>query len=121
MQAILAVFRKEVIHILRDKRTLGMIVMMPLIQLLIYGYGINTDVKHLATVVYDEDQTPISRRLTDAFVQSSYFDIVLRTQSQTELRRWLDRGDAKVGLHIPPDFAKDVLSGRGAPLQILID
>lgn len=121
MQAILAIFRKEVIHILRDKRTLGLIVMMPLIQLLIYGYGINTDVKHLATVLYDEDQSPLSRRLTEAFVQSSYFDIVLKSQSQAEVRRALDRGTAKVGLHIPPDFAKDVLSGRGAPLQILID
>jgi ABC-2 type transport system permease protein len=121
MQAIIAVFRKEVIHILRDRRTVGMIVMMPLIQLLIYGYGINTDVKHLATVLMDEDKTPLSRRLTETFVQSSYFDIVLKTENPADMRLALDRGRAKVGLHIPPDFSKDILSGRGAPLQMLID
>ena len=63
MGRIKAVARKEFLHIMRDRRTLMLIVLMPVMQLTIYGYAINTDVKHLATAVYDEDQTPLSRRL----------------------------------------------------------
>ena len=121
MNRIEATARKECLHILRDRRTLMLIVFMPLMQLTIYGYAINTDVKHLATVVYDEDQTPLSRRLQQAFTESAYFDIRQRAQSHDALRRAIDRGQAKAGLHIPPDFAKDLLAGRGAMLQLLVD
>jgi ABC-2 type transport system permease protein len=121
MERIKAVLKKEFIHVRRDRRTLMMIILMPLIQLIIYGYAINMDVKHMSTVVYDEDQSPLSRRLMESFEQSAYFDIHLRVHSFEELRHALDRGDAKAGLHIPPDFAKDVLSGRKAQLQMLID
>jgi ABC-2 type transport system permease protein len=121
MQAVTAVVRKEILHILRDRRTLGLIVMMPLIQLMIYGYGVNTDVKHQAAALWDEDQTPLSRRLVEAFVQSSYFDVARRVESGPALRRAVDRGAAKVGLHVPPGFARDLLAGRVAPLQVVID
>lgn len=121
MHAIKAIIQKEILHIVRDRRTLIMIVMMPLFQLIIYGFAIDTDVKHIETALFDEDQTPMSRRLATTFEQSAYFDIRHRVSSQVELRRLLDRGKAKVGLHIPPDFSKDLLAGRGAPLQLLID
>ena len=121
MQAIKAIIQKEFIHIMRDKRTLMMIVMMPLVQLSIYGFAINTDVKHIATVLHDEDQTALSRRLVTAFGQSAYFDIKFRTQSAQDTKQLLDRGKAKVGIHIPPNFTKDLMSGRGAKLQLLID
>lgn len=121
MKNIWAVAIKEFIHIVRDRRTLWLIVVMPIIQLLIYGYGINTDVKHLAFVVYDEDQTYLSRRLTDAFVQSGYFDLKARVQDAADLYQAIDRGKAKAGLLIPPKFTADLLSGRGANLQLLID
>jgi ABC-2 type transport system permease protein len=121
METIWAVIRKEFIHILRDRRTLGLVIFMPLLQLMLYGYGINTDVKHLATVVFDEDDTTLSRRLVEAFVQSAYFDISLRTSTLAETRRAIDRGRAKVGIHIPPNFAKNLLAGRPTPLQALID
>ncbi len=98
-----------------------MIVLMPLIQLLIYGYAINMDVKHLALVVYDQDQTYLSRRLIAAFQQSAYFDVKENLQDATSLRRSLDRGKAKAGLLIPPDFTKEILSGRGVNVQLLID
>lgn len=121
MERISAVARKEVLHILRDRRTLMLIVLMPIMQLIIYGYAINTDVKHLATVLFDEDQTPLSRRLVQAFEQSAYFDVRSRVQDPQALRLALDRGRAKAGLHIPPEFAKRLLSGRGAQLQLLVD
>ncbi len=121
MNRIKAVAKKEFLHILRDKRTLGLVVMMPLFQLIIYGYGINNDVKHLATVLYDEDQTSLSRRLVEAFVQSSYFEIARRVDSPKEFRHVLDKGTARAGIHIPPDFTKNLLAGRGSELQLAID
>ncbi len=98
-----------------------MIVLMPLMQLLIYGFAINTDVKHLATVVYDQDQTYLSRRLVNAFEQSAYFDIKQKVPTAKSLYQALDRGKVKAGLLIPPNFTKDFLSGRGVDLQLLID
>ena len=121
MNRIRAIARKEVLHVIRDRRTLTLIVLMPIMQLTIYGYAINTDVKHLATVLYDEDHTPLSRRLVQAFEQSAYFDFTQRVQSPEALRRAIDKGRAKAGLHIPTDFAKELLAGRIAPLQLLID
>ena len=114
MKNIRAIAYKEFLHIVRDRRTIMLIVMMPIIQLMIYGYAINMDVKHLATAVYDEDRTYLSRRLIDAFQSSGYFDVVKTAGSHQELYRSIDRGKAKAGLLIPPDFTRDVLSGRGA-------
>lgn len=112
---------KEFLHVIRDRPTLAMLIFMPFLQLLIYGYAINTDVKHLAAVVYDQDKTYLSRRLIESLVQSAYFDIGKYAQTPEELYRDLDRAKAKAGFIIPTDFTKDVLSGRGAKLQLLID
>lgn len=121
MNNIKAIAIKEFIHIIRDRRMLMMIVLMPLIQLLIYGFAINTDVKHLATVVYDQDQTYLSRRLIVAFEQSAYFDVKDNVSTAQLLYRALDRGQVKAGLLIPSNFTKDVLSNRGVDVQLLID
>lgn len=118
---IKAVAIKEFIHIFRDRRTLMVIVFMPFMQLMLYGFAVNMDVKHLATAVYDQDKTYMSRRLTDAFVQSAYFDIVEQVDSKEEMRHVIDHGKAKVGLVIPPTFTRDALSGKGAQLQLLVD
>lgn len=116
-----AIVWKEFLHIIRDPKTLALVVMMPVMQLIIYGYAINTDVKHLSTILLNEDQSPLSRRLVDSLVQSSYYDMDFKADSLKEIRASLDRGKAKVGLHIPPNFARDLLSGNGAQLQMLID
>ena len=120
MNNIKAIAIKEFIHIIRDRRMLMMIVLMPLIQLLIYGFAINTDVKHLATVVYDQDQTYLSRRLIVAFEQSAYFDVKDNVSTALLIYRALDRGQVKAGLLIPSNFTKDVLSNRGVDVQLLI-
>lgn len=121
MNRIRAVAYKEFLHVLRDRRTLMMIILMPLFQLVIYGYGIDNDVKHMAMVVYDEDRTSLSRKLVEALVQSSYFDLKDRVDSPEELRKALDRGNAKAGLHIPPTFTRDLLAGRPGDLQMVVD
>ncbi|MCB1214060.1 MAG: ABC transporter permease [Deltaproteobacteria bacterium] len=116
-----AIIWKEFLHILRDPKTLALIVIMPVMQLTIYGYAINTDVKHMSTIVFNEDQTPLSRRLIDSLVESSYFDIEFEAKSLKDISDSLDLGKAKVGFHIPPHFAQDMLSGKGTQLQLLID
>ncbi len=121
MRNIYAIAVKEFLHILRDRRTLILIVWMPLLQLMIYGYAVNTDIKHMAMVVYDEDQTYLSRRLAQSFQQSAMFDIKDNVASQGLLYRALDRGVAKAGLRIPVNFTKNLLALRGPKLQLLID
>lgn len=121
MQRIKAVAWKEILHILRDPRTLALIIMMPAMQLIIYGYAIDTDVKHIRTALYDESKTEISRHLIDAFEQSAYFDVILKVASPEQLRQSLDNGKVKAGIWIPPDFARNVFSSRSAPVQLLID
>ncbi len=121
MRRIFAVTRKEFIHILRDPKTLMLIILMPVIQLMLYGYAINTDVKHIKTALYDEDQSPLSRRLVQRFEQSSYFDVKVVARSSDEMQHALDRGWVKAALHIPPNFARDLLAKNSVPLQMLVD
>jgi len=121
MPNIKAVAAKEVIHILRDRRTLALVILMPFMQVMIYGFGIDTDVKHLRTYVYDQDRTYLSRRLVAAFEQSAYFKIVQNAGDLQTLHRALDKGKAQAGLVIPPQFTADVLKGRTAQVQLLID
>lgn len=121
MRNIRAIAFKEIIHILRDRRTLTLIILMPMMQLMIYGYGVNTDVKHLPTYVYDQDRTYLSRRLVDAFTQSDYFTVKAQATSLSQVYLALDRGLAKSALVIPPNFTGDLLKKKGAQVQLLID
>lgn len=121
MNRIWAIARKEFIHVMRDKRTLRLLIMMPFVQLVTYGYAINTDVKHIPTVLNDRDQTSFSRRLVAAFEQSSYFDVIQKETSMDKIHTMIDRGKAKAALVIPPNFTKDLYAGRKADLQLLID
>lgn len=121
MERIKAIARKEALHILRDKRTLKLIILMPFMQLVTYGYAINTDIKHVPTVLFDQDRTSMSRRLVEAFEQSQYFKVVDRAERIDVIRKDLDRGHAKAALVIPPRFTKDLMAGRSAELQLLID
>jgi ABC-2 type transport system permease protein len=121
MRNIRAIAYKEVIHILRDRRTLMLIILMPMMQLMIYGYGINTDVKHLPTYVYDQDRTYLSRQLIDAFTQSDYFTVKTQATSLSQVYAALDKGLAQSALVIPPHFTGDLLKKKGAQVQLLID
>ncbi len=121
MRNIKAVAIKEVIHILRDRRTLMLVILMPLMQVMIYGFGINTDVKHLRTYVYDQDRTYLSRRLIAAFEHSDYFKVIEQTNDIRDVRYALDKGKAQTGLVIPPHFSADVLKHKTAQVQLLID
>lgn len=121
MRRLKALIVKEFIQVFRDRITLAMMAGIPVMQLLIFGFAINTDVKHLRTAVLDQARTQESRQLLDEFRGSMYFDMVKTVHSFAELNEAVDRGDVKVGIAIPPDFSRKTSSGRRAGVQVIVD
>jgi ABC-2 type transport system permease protein len=121
MLRLRALIVKEFIQVFRDRVTLALIVGIPIMQLLIFGFAINTDVKHLKTAVLDQSHSQESRELLAQFTGSMYFDIVLAVESFDELNEAIGRGQVKVGVAIPPDFSGRKLSGRSAAVQVIVD
>jgi ABC transporter DrrB family efflux protein len=118
MKRMLALAWKELLQIGRDRMTLKMIVGVPVMQLVIFGYAINYDVKHMKAVVMDESRSFESRELVAKMQATGYFDIIGRVDSFHELRSSVDSARAMVGLAIDRDFGKD--SHRGAPARALL-
>ncbi len=116
-----AIIIKEFIQLVRDRRTLAMALLMPVIQLLLFGYAITTDVEHLPTVVVDYSRSQESRALIERFVNSRYFRIQGYVGALDEVQRQIDHGTARVGIVIPPDFADDLQAGRQAQVQVIVD
>ena len=116
----LAVGRKELRQIGRDRRTLMILAFVPAFFLLLYGYALNFDIRHIALAVEDRDGTAESRSVVSAFVNSGYFDLVASVYSPAEAERLLDRNDARAVLVIPEGFARGVQRGERAPLQVII-
>lgn len=112
---------KELRQMLRDLRTRSMIFVAPLIQLMVFGYAVNTDVPNTATFVVDHDHTATSRALIDAFRHTGYFQVVGASERPADLARALDRSDAVVGIEIPPGFARRLSTGGPAEVQLLLD
>jgi ABC-2 type transport system permease protein len=118
---VLAVLRKEVWQLKRDHLTFGMIVVLPVVQLLLFGYAINTDVRNLRTAVADQAQTHLSRELVARLGQTQVAKIVGEVHSAEELEEQLRRGDIAIGVYIPPDFDRRVLDRKRAAVQLLVD
>jgi len=116
-----AILYKEFISVLRDPMTLFFMFFPPLIEMIAFGYALDNDVKHMTTVVLDEDRTVQSRRMVDEFVNTQTFRVVGQAQSVTELAEAIRQGKAYVGLQIPPDFTRNLRAGRGAQVQLLIN
>lgn len=116
-----AVLRKELIHIRRDVRSLIIAVFMPVALLLIYGYGVSSDVRDIPLLVVDWCRTRDSRELAASFERSGYFRIVMRTEKYTEAVRILDRRYARVALVIPASCSRDLAGGRPVRVQVLVD
>jgi ABC-2 type transport system permease protein len=117
----LAVARKEVVQILRDSRSLIIVVIMPVILVLLFGYGVNLDLKGLPVYVYDRDGSQQSQDLLKRFQASAYFDVVRVVNDYPALARSLDDGHAKIGIVIPWDFSQRLHDGRPAQVQALVD
>ncbi len=121
LERIVAVVLKEFGHILADRPTLKATVLLPAIQLLLYGYAINTVVDHIPAIVFDGSRDSNSRALVAALQNSAYFDVVGRAASYEEAVAAIDAGRAKVAVIIPPDYGSQVLRGNGAAAQLLVD
>ena len=114
-------FRKEFIQMRRDRLTLGIMVGIPVIQLLLFGFAIQTDVRHIPTVVLDESRTPTSRDVIAAFQNTGNFRIVTHVDGRATLDAWIARGDAQAGIVIPQDFPRDLARGTTATIQVIVD
>ncbi len=114
-------FRKEFIQMRRDRLTFAMMVGIPVIQLLVFGYAIQTDVRNLPTVVLDQSRTPESREIIQAFQNTGNFRIVGWVNGLPAVDRALSRGDAQAALVVPYTYPRDLARGRTAMLQVIVD
>ena len=118
---IISIIRKEFIQITRDRRTLIMTLLMPIIQMMLLGYAANSDVKNVPLAVLDQSRSSQSRALLDAFRATGYFVINYEVTSEPDLQRLIDEGQAKTGLIIPPDYGQKVSRGQSVSVAFIID
>jgi ABC-2 type transport system permease protein len=121
LSRILVVARKELIQLRRDRLTIGMMVMLPLMQLLLFGYAIDTDVRHMPTIVYDADQTAASRDLARRLEVTGYYSVVGQAGGYGDVQTAFRGGEASVAFVIPARFGADLARGRTAHAQLLVD
>ena len=112
---------KEFVQMRRDRITLGLILGLPAAQLLLFGYAIQTDVRHLKTLVLDESRTTESRALVTTLANTGNFDIIGQVATRAALTAAIDAGEASAGLVIPPEYERDIKHGRTATAQIVVD
>jgi len=113
--------KKDLRQMLRDPKMRRVLFIAPIVQLIAFGYAVNTDIRHTATFVIDHDRSTASRELIDAFESTGYFKIVGRSQRPADVVRALDYGEAIIGIEIPAGFSRDLTSERGARVQVILD
>lgn len=118
---VFSVARKEMLHILRDPRSLGMAIAIPMLLLVLFGYALTLDVDNVPVVVWDQSQSHVSREFISRFTGSPYFSLREYVNNYREVERAIDSGVAMVALVIPTDFAGQIESGRTAPVQLVVD
>ena len=121
MMRLYAILTKEFRQILRDPFSLGMLIAVPALLLILYGYALSFDVKHVRMAVLDEDCTPQSRAMLDSLFQNPYFDRAGTLARRAEADEWLRRGKARAVLIIPRGHAAALARGETAPVQALVD
>ena len=121
LEPVRAVVRKEFIQALRDPRMRMVLVVVPLLQLLVFGYAVTTDVRDVRLAVLDRDGTPQSRELVSRFGGSGYFRILARPADAAALAELMDRGTVRAALLVDAGFGGELVAGRSAPVQLLLD
>ena len=114
-----SLIRKEFIQILRDPRTLVLVLVIPIMQLFLLGYAATNDIREVPLAVFDQDRGPAARQLLDAYRASDYFSVAFDVQTEQEISDLIDGGDARVGLIIPPDYTEQ-LRGNGVGQVVFI-
>lgn len=112
---------KEFIQIFRDPRMKILIFISPIIQTLIFGYAVTTDVRNIRTVIYDQDNSPASRRVIQSILYSGYFTYSGAISNTSELNQVMNDGTAQLVLHFAHGFAGNLGKGEPAPLQVIVD
>ncbi|HVP19144.1 MAG TPA: ABC transporter permease [Spirochaetia bacterium] len=118
---IATIMVKEFRQISRDPATLGMLLVVPLFLLLMFGFAISLDVKHIQLAVLDHDRTPSSRNFLQSFLHSEYFDLKRVIDRESQIDGILDEGEALVALVIPRDFGREVANGKRVEVQAIVD
>src|SRR5256714_9410541 len=121
MKRFWPMFRKEFIQMRRDRLTLGIMVGIPVVQLLMFGYAIQMDVRDIPTVVLDQSRTPESREIVAAFQNTGNFRIVAHVDGRRALDAAIARGAAQAGIVVPADYPRDLARGRTATVQVIMD
>jgi ABC-2 type transport system permease protein len=117
---LVSIIRKEFIQLFRDKRMLGLILVLPLVQLFLLGYIFSTDVRDLPLAVFDQSHSAEGRALLEAFRSADYFEVAYAANSEAELRSLIEKGKVGVGLIIPPDYAARLNEGQ-AQVAFIVD
>ncbi|MDO8568349.1 MAG: ABC transporter permease [Dehalococcoidales bacterium] len=120
-QRITSIVRKELIQITRDRRTLAMIMAMPIIQMVLFGYVLSTDIKHVSMVVWDASNSPESRDLIQRFHQAEAFSLNYYARDYNDITQRIESGQAKAALVIPPDYAERLHRRETAVVQLFAD
>lgn len=115
------VVKKEFRQIARDRRTLGLLLILPAFLLVMYGYALNFDVKHLALAVFDQEKSARSRDFYERFLHSEYFDLKVMLENLAELDGLMDRGKIQAALVIPESFSERLLAGKEVSIQVILD
>ena len=121
LQRFWAVVLKEFIQMRRDRLTFGMMVGIPMVQLILFGYAINSNPKHLPTAIYAADNSPFSRTIVWALRNSSYFDLTREAHSAAEIQNWLAEGTVQFAVTVPVDFSRKLLRGEKPDLLLEAD
>src|SRR4030042_942176 len=116
-----AIAKKEFIHIYRDARSLALVILMPVILMLLFGYAVSLDVKKVPMGVLDHNGTQESLSFIHRFSGSPYFDLRLYLRNEKEIKRLIDERTIKMGLVIPEDFSGTVKAGKMAAVQVILD
>jgi ABC-2 type transport system permease protein len=117
---ILAISKKEVRQLMRDKRMLYVLFVFPFVLLILFGYAINFDVHHIKLAVYDQDNSANTRDFVNRLTSSNYFDLVDHLNAEEQINTVLNKGDAQAVIVFPQNFSRDIYSGREADIQILV-
>ncbi len=117
----LAITRKEVLHIFRDPRTLTLIFLIPVIQMVLLGYAATTDIDNIALAVLDADHTPASRALVRAYEATSYFQVTRYVETEEQLAALLDQGDVRAAMIVPRAYSEHLLGGQTVEVGFIVD
>ena len=120
-QRLLAVVKKEFLHVFRDWRSLYLSLCIPVILIMLFGYALTLDLRKVPTVVFDQSRSALSRELINLFSGSPYFSMVGYAESYPDLQLALDRGRAMIAIVVPSDFAEKLSGGKNTQIQILAD